>query len=198
MLSQLSISETIAVITALVYVLLAARSNIWCWFWGIISCSFWAYSAFFDYDLYVDALLQVFYVLIAFVGIYQWKYGSKSNANLEISVLRKNMHVMIVIGGLVLSAIVGFFFAEYTQAAATYLDSFTTIFSVIATILLVRRVLENWVYWIIVDATYIYLYASRGGILFTALFVIYTAMAIYGYYNWRKEYLEPSVQQGDG
>ena len=70
-------SELLAVISGIVYVILAARSNSWCWPFGIISSALWVYAAYVLFDLYVDALLQVFYVLVGIVGWYQWKKGGE-------------------------------------------------------------------------------------------------------------------------
>ena len=81
--------EWVATITALIYVFLAARENIWCWFWGILSCSLWAYASFVFYTLYFDAFLQVFYVLMGFIGIYQWKFGGKEKKGTAYYELKK-------------------------------------------------------------------------------------------------------------
>ena len=187
---ELPIIEWVATITALVYVVLAARSNIWCWFWGIISCSLWAYASFTFYQLYLDALLQVFYVIMGGIGIYQWKFGGENKAKLPVTRLKMTQHLYILISGTILALGFGYFFDEYTPAAATYLDAFTTIFAVITTILLVRRILENWIYWVLIDAVYVYLYASRGAFLFALLMVLYTVIAANAFYKWRKEHLE--------
>ena len=185
----LSIIDWIATITALIYVVLAARSNIWCWFWGIISCSLWAYASFVFYQLYLDAILQVFYVAMAIIGFYQWKYGGENKAKLAVTRLEIKQHLYILAFGAILAIGFGYFFDEYTPAAATYLDAFTTIFAMITTILLVRRVLENWIYWVVIDAIYVYLYASRGAFLFALLMILYTVIAANAFYKWRKEYL---------
>ena len=136
----------------------------------------------------VDALLQVFYVGIGFLAIYQWKYGSKEKEQLQISKLPVQTHLLIIISGLLFSAAFGYLFDEYTAAAATYLDSLTTVFSVIATLMLMQKIFENWIYWIFIDAVYVYLYLSRGGNLFASLFILYTIMAIYGTYQWSRNF----------
>ena len=122
--------------------------------------------------------------------------GSKQNDELQISTLNTNQHLLLISGGLVLSFLVGYFFAEYTGAAATNLDALTTVFSIIATFMVVRKILENWIYWIVVDAVYVYLYFTRGSVLFTLLMVIYTVIAIFGYLEWKKKIAQipvPSV-----
>lgn len=189
LISQLHPAEMAAVIFGLIYVVLAAKENVWCWFWGILSCSFWAWATFNLYDLWIDAGLQIFYVGVSFFGVWQWLFGNNNSSKpLNISTLKPHNHVIIIIGGLIISFAVGKFFATYTPAASTYLDAFTTVFSIIATFMVVRKILENWIYWIVVDAVYVYIYFTRDSVLFTGLMVIYTLIAIYGWIEWRKNY----------
>lgn len=174
-------------ITALIYVILAARDNVWCWFFGIISCSFWAYASYAYYQLYLDALLQVFYVGMSFWGIYRWQRGGQGGKELPISRFPWTIHLGLITLGLFLSGVFGVLFASYTGAAATYWDASTTIFSVIATLLLVQRKMENWLYWIVIDLLYAGLYYSRGAALFAVLMVLYTVIAFFAYRNWRRK-----------
>jgi len=183
----LTLPEILAVVFGLIYVILAARENVWCWFWGILSSALWAYVTYFQFDLMADGLLNLFYVVMGFVGLYQWKYGGEKSTQASISTLSLNKHLGIIVVGCFLTLLFGYFFATYTSAAATYLDSFTTVFAVVATVLTVRKVLENWLYWIVVDALYVYLYITRGGYLFALLFIVYIIIAIIGFVNWRKE-----------
>ncbi len=178
----------VATITAIIYLVLAARENIWCWFFGIISCSFWAWSAYFLYNLQIDALLQIFYVVISFWGLYQWKFGSQEKKDLPITQLSLGEHAATIVGGLLLSGIVGWLYANYTSAAATYLDAFTTVFSVLITFMVIYKKLENWLYWIVIDAVYVYLYWTRGGYLFSILFIAYIVIAIFGWVKWKNKY----------
>ena len=187
-------SESWATIFGIIYVILAARKSVWCWFWGIISCALWAYASFALYDLWLDALLQIFYVGMGFWGIYAWVYGGQNKAELPISVLSWNKHFILWGIGIVLAVLFGYFFDNYTPAAATYLDAFTTIFAIIATYLTVQKVLENWLYWVVVDLLYIYLYSRQEAFLFAFLMGLYVVIAIGGYLNWRRAY----VQQENG
>ncbi|GJM35256.1 MAG: nicotinamide mononucleotide transporter [Saprospiraceae bacterium] len=187
-LQSMSWMDWVATLTALIYVVLAARENNWCWLFGIISCSLWAYVTFAFYQLYLDAILQLFYVIMSFVGLYRWKYGGQANSALPISRLSGQAHLLWAITGLILSLGFGYFFAAYTSAAATYLDALTTVFSVIATFLLIQKRLDNWLYWVLIDALYAYLYFSRGALLFGLLMVIYVIIASVALYNWIQIY----------
>ncbi|MCB0615621.1 MAG: nicotinamide mononucleotide transporter, partial [Phaeodactylibacter sp.] len=181
--------DWVVTITAILYVVLAAREQAWCWFWGMISCSLWAYASYVFYDLYLDALLQLFYVVMAGVGLYEWKYGGRQSEPLPISRLSWRQHGYFLLGGTAASLLFGYFFDEYSPAAATYWDAFTTIFSIIATLILVRKVLDNWIYWVVVDAIYVGLYASRGAYLFALLMIVYTIIAAFAFFSWRRQYL---------
>lgn len=184
---QLHWSEVFAVIFGIIYLLLAAKQNPLCWWFGILGCLLWAYGAFYLYDLYADALLQLFYVGISFLGIYQWKYGSKEKAELPITWLTMREHLLVISGGLILTGIVGYFFSTYTNAAATYLDSFTTVFSILITFMVIQKKMDNWLYWLVIDSVYVYLYWSRGGYLFALLFVVYLVIVVIGFFQWKRD-----------
>lgn len=177
-------------ITALVYVFLAARQRISAWWWGIVSCGLWAYASFAFYQLYLDALLQLFYVGMGFVGLYQWRYG-KQGRELPVSRMKQSDQLIVLIAGTTLAIPFGYFFDNYTQAAATYWDAFTTVFAVLATILLVQKKLENWLYWVVIDAIYVGLYASRGAFLFSVVMIVYVIIAGRAFYSWRRELIQP-------
>ncbi len=184
-------SELLAVITGVIYVVLAARNNSWCWFWGIISAAFWTYAVGLIFGLYLDAFLQVFYIVMAVIGWWQWTKGTEEE-QLRITKLSRSEHLIILASGSVLALLFGYLFDEYTPAAATYLDAFTTIFSMAATFMVVQRKLENWLYWIVIDALYVYLYFTRGAYLFALLFVVYVVIAAIGYWRWKKEMVSAS------
>jgi len=180
-------SELTAVFFGLIYVFLATKENPWCWVWGILSCGLWAWATFQLYDLWVDAILNAFYVVMGFIGLYLWVYGGKDRHALKVSKMRSRDHILVLTSGSLLALICGYFFAEYTPAAATYLDSITTVFAVFATFMTIHKKIESWIYWIVIDALYIYLYLSRGGVPFAGLYLVYTIIAISGYLQWKKK-----------
>lgn len=180
-------AEIISTGTAIVYLILAAKENIWCWFFGIISCIFWAWAAYFLYNLQIDSLLQIFYIVISFWGLYQWKFGSEDKKRLPITRLTIQEHALVISSGLLLTGVVGWLYANYTTASATYIDAFTTVFSVIITFMVIQKKLENWLYWIVIDGVYVYLYWTRGGYLFSILFVAYIVIAFLGWLEWRQK-----------
>jgi len=180
-------TEVWAVIFGLIYIYLAVQENVWCWFWGILSCALWAWSTYALYDLYVDAILNIFYVVMGFVGIYQWKFGSNEKEELKVTQMTVNQNFMVVLTGVVLTFILGYVFEKFTVADKTYLDSFTTSFAIFATFMTIQKKVDNWIYWIVIDLLYIYMYWTVGAFLFMLLYVVYGVIAVRGFLEWRRE-----------
>lgn len=184
--SAMTYAEIFAVLTGLIYVFFAARGSIWCWVFGIVSSALWAYAAIVHFQLYADFLLQVIYVIAGIYGWISWNNHLQAAHKVAVSTMKVMEHLYLIIGGSILSIIAALLLSEYTSAAMPWLDSFTTVFSLLTTWLIITRKVENWLYWIVIDLAYIYLYTVREGYLFAALFVIYTLIAIVGYFQWRK------------
>ena len=180
-------SEWMAVAGAIVYLVLAARGNPWCWGFGIVSCAFWAYADFTYYKLYIDGFLQLFYIGISFLGFYQWKYGGENKEALPVSRMRPVHHAWILAGGLLLSATLGALFSKYTIAAYSYLNTLTTVFAVITTFLAIRKKLENWIYWFFIDCINVFVFWQSGGYLIAMLFIAYLVLVVAGFLSWRKK-----------
>ena len=177
-----SIIEVLAVIFSLTYVILAAKESIWCWTAAAISVILYIYICY-TAQLYPETGLQVFYLLMALYGYYQW---NKNDSNLHIQQWTTTKHLLILLIGALLTFLMGFYFTIYTNAALPLADSFTTVFSVFATYMVAKKVLRNWLYWIVIDAVSVYLYFSRDLHLTSLLFMAYTIFAIFGYYSWLK------------
>lgn len=174
-------------LTALLYVWLAARQNAWCWVSGIVSSGLWAWADFTQYNLWVDGILQVFYVGMGFWGLYAWRSKTKTSVELRIHQLPLKSHFFLVLAGLALTLALGFLFKQFTTTSFPYADSFITAFSIIATLLTVKKVLENWLYWIVFDTLAVFLFWAKDAVLVAFVMVIYTIMAVYGYRKWKKE-----------
>lgn len=177
--------ETLAVIFSVTYVVLAAKGNIWCWFFAAASVSIYIYLCY-EAKLFAETILQIFYLLMAFLGYFSWSNSNKKFIAKQLSI---SHHILIILSGAVITFLIGFYLATYTEAKMPIIDSFTTCFSIIATFLVIRKVLENWLYWIIIDIVSVYIYFSRDLHLTSILFLIYTCIAIVGYINWKKKLL---------
>lgn len=184
--------EGAAVVFAIVYLLLAVRENVWCWFFAFVSTAIYT-VLFRDVSLLMDSALNVYYMAMAVFGWYQWTHGGTGVGSephtLPIRSMTWRLHILIIVSILLLSGASGYLLSEYSRAAWPYVDSFTTWASVITTYLVTRKYLQNWLYWILIDAVSVPLYIERGLGPTALLFVIYIIIAVIGYLNWRKHYL---------
>lgn len=179
-----SYTEIVAVVFGLIYIILAAKENIWCWPAGFIGTGTSIYL-FWDGSLYMESALNVYYLLMAIFGWWQWQYGSAIKTTLRIRSLTLIEHLSIFVLIATLTVISGYFLSSKTDAALPYLDSFTTWSAVITTWMVARKILENWLYWIIINCAAIYLYLERGFVLYAVLFALYVVIAFFGYRQWR-------------
>jgi nicotinamide mononucleotide transporter len=182
-----SAAEAIAAALGLIYLLLAVRRNLLCWLCAFASTAIYL-VLFAKAALYMQSALQVFYLAMAVYGFIDWKKGRTNEAGVLIRTWSPTQHLLAAAGVVVASLVNGWLLA-HTDAAAPYLDSFVTWGSVITTWMVARRVLENWLYWIVVDAVAAYLYFTQGLLATTVLFVIYLGIVVRGYFVWRREYL---------
>ncbi len=176
--------EIIAVILGIVYVILAAKNSNWCWIFGILGSALSIYLFIIYAKLYGEAVLNLFYVIAGIYGWITWKNQVKHNEVYHFGWI-KNL-IIIALGvflSFMLYSIISTFFVA-SQKPLT--DSFTTIFSFIATYLTAKKWIANWIYWVIIDLVSTYLYFIRGLEIYALLMFSYSFIAIYGYYQWRK------------
>lgn len=183
--------ELTAMVMSLAYVFLAARGSIWCWPAAFISTTLYTYI-FFDVMLLMDSALNAYYLFMAIYGFWQWSHPSSGQdtipEQLPIVKWRKTTHMKICASLAVVSILLGYLVSNYTPAHFPYLDTTTTVFAVFATYLVTQKVLENWLYWVVIDFVSIYLYVEKQLVPTTVLFVIFVFMAVYGYFHWSKLY----------
>lgn len=136
-------------------------------------------------------MLQLFYVAMAIVGWLNWK--KSENDQLEIKKWKVNEHLLnIVISGIV-AAVLGYLFDKFTNQANPYVDAFTTCYSLSATFMVTKKVLGNWIYWIVIDMVSIYLYAQRDYHLTAVQYGIFTIIAVFGFIAWWNQYKMQTV-----
>lgn len=179
--------ELCAVILAIAYLLLIMRENIWGWICALISTAIYT-VLFWEVSLLMDSALNVYYMGMAVYGWMHWKLGGKEHHGVSITQWRAATHIAAI--GLILLAtlVSGYLLAQNTQAAWPYLDSFTTWASVLTTYMVAKKVLENWLYWIVIDAVALALYIDRGLYLTALLFFAYLIICVFGYLGWKKTY----------
>ncbi len=181
--------EALAMLLSILYLLLAIKQNIWCWVAGFFSTLIYT-ILFFDALLLMDSFLNLYYLLMSIYGWYSWKYVNKNiyRKNLKISKLSLKTNLNYILLLTCFSIVLGYFMDNYTQAQYAYLDTFTTVFAIFSTFLLAKKILETWLYWIVIDLISIFIYLNKGFYLTAILFIFYTILAFVAYINWKKVY----------
>jgi nicotinamide mononucleotide transporter len=179
--------EITAVLFAVLYLVLAIRENIWCWLCAMVSTAIYVWL-FIGARLYMESVLNIFYFIMAIYGWFVWRSGDGDKQALPVSVWSAVTHLTAVFIIIVLTAASGYALAIFTDAAYPYVDSATTFAAIWATFLVARKVLENWWYWLLIDAVSILIYWSRGLELTALLFVVYVVMIPFGLVSWTRLY----------
>ena len=195
-IAALSIPETAGVSLAVAYLVLAIRQNILCWaaaFFSSLSFMVVFHSAL----LHMESALQVFYAAMAVYGWRQWRYAGADGSGVRIHTWKIVRHIQ-VIGGVAGAALLLGWIMDRTDAALPYADAFTTVAAIAATFMVARKVLENWLYWFVIDGVSIYLYVARELYLTALLFAFYLVLIVIGFRRWRRDYLAGVHQADDG
>lgn len=183
--------EGVAVILAAAYLLLAMKGSIWCWFAAFASTAIYT-ALFWKVSLLMESVLNVYYMAMAIYGFQQWSKGKRDDTSGVIS-WSFNRHLKIIVVTAGVSLLMGYLMANFTSASFPYLDAATTCYAVMTTYLVAKKVLENWLYWVVIDLVSIYLYLQKGLMLTSLLFVLYVGMAIGGYFLWRSTMREQDM-----
>lgn len=192
-LSIISMWEGLALILSLAYVIMAAKGVIWCWPVAFFASAIYC-TIFFNAQLLMDSLLQVYYMAMAIYGWFCWQLGwSKKDNHVTYTRWPISHHLIIIAILCLLSFALAYWLELNTKADYPLIDTFTTIFSIYATYLIAERVVACWLYWIVIDAVSVYIYIQKSLIVTALLFVCYTILAIWAYYQWRKHYKEQPV-----
>ena len=175
--------DCIALLFGILGVILTIFEIIWCWPIALISVLIQAYT-FYHARLFGDFSLQIFYF---FSGIYGWIYWNKNKLQpFLISSAPKNSWIYIIASEILLTCILYFILKQF-KSDQVILDSILTSASLICTYLMTKKWVENWLFWIIIDLTYVYLCIIKQLPVYAILYLFYGIMAYYGFYTWRKK-----------
>ncbi|WP_102796574.1 nicotinamide riboside transporter PnuC [Bowmanella denitrificans] len=180
--------ELLAVVLALGYVWLAARQSIWCWPCALVSTAIYSWL-FWEHTLPLQTLLNLYYLVMAVYGWWHWR----AMADTEPCQVQKRSgwyHLAAVLLLLPLSLAIGWSLKSYFNSEHLYVDALVTVFSLFTTYLVTQKVLENWLYWLVINSFAAWLYWQTGLYLTALLFVGYLGFALYGYIKWRSSYLQ--------
>ena len=186
-LQAMSPWEVAAVLLGIAYLLLAMRESLWCWYAAFVSTAIFLWL-FWRVGLLMESALQVYYLAMAVYGWWHWRHGTVAGDPLPISRWSGRQHAAAIAGIVTASLASGALLASHTSAALPYLDSFTTWGSILTTWMVARKILENWLYWLVIDSVSIYLYLDRALYLTALLFAAYVVIVLFGYRQWLIHY----------
>jgi nicotinamide mononucleotide transporter len=181
--------EGIAVMLGVVYVLLILKRNRLGWVAGGLSSAIYVYLAA-GARLPMQSTLQAYYVVMAIYGWFSWTHAQQQDGG-RIERWPLQYHAIALLAIALLSFASASLLARETHAAWPYLDSFTTSVSLLATWMVARMKLENWLYWIGADGIMAYLFAAQGYLATAGLFLIYLVIAVFGFRAWLLKYRQP-------
>jgi nicotinamide mononucleotide transporter len=179
------IIEGVGAVLAIAYLLLALKQNKLCWFAWIASSILYLYVMY-QAGLYMELLLQVFYLCMGFYGLSQWSKTINNNQNTYVDLWSIGNHIFAISLVIVLSFLSGTLLSNFSNAALPFIDAFTTWGAILASYMVAKKILENWIYWFVIDFISVFIFASRGLYFTSALFVTYLVIIYFGYKSWSK------------
>lgn len=179
--------ELTATILALAYVILALKQSIWCWPAALLSTLLITHVMW-DSALLSDALLHLYYAGMAIYGWWRWQTLTKQQGKQPVFEWCWQRHAGLIAITAILGLALGYVMANYTHADFAWIDAQTTAFSLVATWLVAKKLVSNWLYWVVIDAVCIFVYAQKHLYFLTVLFMVYTVIAVVGFFVWRSHY----------
>jgi len=185
--NYIQIIEVIGTVLSIVYVFLSIKQNILLWPVGLAASAIYIYI-FFIYKIYADMSLQLYYVVISIYGWYFWlqKTNSSEKSNLKPKKTSCNVLIILALVISILFVAISQVLINFTDSQIPYWDAFTTSASIVATWMLVKKYIEHWYIWIVVDIISSGLYFYKELYFTVFLYIVYTIMAIIGYFEWNK------------
>jgi nicotinamide mononucleotide transporter len=183
-----NIIEIIGTLAGLVFLYLEIKQNKWLWPVGLVTSVMYIY-VFFVAKLYADMSLQFYYVFISVYGWIAWSRGS-TKAELPLTKLSYKLFLILLGASVLIYFLISYLLVNYTDGSIPYWDAFTTALSIVATWMLARKILEQWLVWVLVNAVSLCLYIYKGLYPTSILFLFYTILAVVGYVQWKKDLLQ--------
>jgi nicotinamide mononucleotide transporter len=177
--------EITATLLGLANIILIVRRSVWNYPFALAMVALY-FFIFRDAKLYSDAGLQVFFFLVNLYGWWAWSRNADADGAVSVERLSLSALVLWIAGTLLATLIWGAFMARFTDASLPLWDAGVAMVSVAAQLLMVRRRIENWYWWITVNAVSIPLYLTKGLLLTAGLYALFLALAVWGLIEWRR------------
>lgn len=181
--------EVCGSLTGFIYLFFSIRQHYLTWPIGLLNALFYV-VVFFNSKIYADMVLQFYYVTISIYGWWCWLHGSASGHSLEVSETSRKLWLKLLVMSVLLFCTIAAILLSYTDSPVPYWDSLTTSLSIVATWMLAKKKIEHWLVWVVVDFISIGLFIVKELYPTTLLFMVYTVLAVYGYFEWRKSLIQ--------
>ncbi len=178
--------ELISFVLSITTVVLNIRQNPWAWFFAIASSAMYG-IVFFGARLYGDMGLQAVFIVVSMWGWYQWLYGGAEHEGLTVTTSSRTGWTYGIAAWLAGFAILAYFLGRFTNTDVPNIDAFLTAGSLLGTVLLSRKKVENWIVWIVVDILYVGLYLYKGLHLTAILYALFVVLASIGLVAWYRD-----------
>ena len=187
--------ELLGAILGIVYIFFSIRQSILTWPVGLLTSILYVW-VFLVSKLYADMGLQMYYVVISIYGWYEWLRGNQSNQSEPLKIIRLSLKLGIQLIGvsILIFLLIWYILTNYTDSQVPIADALATSLSIVATWMLARKILEQWLVWIFVDAFSMGLFIYKGLLPTVILFAVYTVMAFIGYIEWKKDLVKETTE----
>ncbi len=181
--------QIVGTLLGLLYLWLEYKANIWVWIVGAIMPMVHG-MLYLQSGIYADAAMQLYYVAAGIYGLFVWLRGEKrSEKRVDIQHTPKKWIFSLVAVYVVLHISLYFLLTEFTDSRVPLFDSMSTALSIVAMWMLSRKLVEQWLVWLVVDMISVGLYLYKGIPITAMLYMLYCALAVAGYMRWRKQVL---------
>lgn len=181
----MSTIEIIAVMLGIANILLIIRRSVWNYPVGIAMVTLY-FFIFRDAKLYSDAGLQIFFVIVNVYGWWSWSRNKSEQGEVVVERLTPNGYAAWISISILATLLWGFVMNQHSDASYPFWDAGVAMLSVIGQILMTRRLIENWYWWIVVNTISIPLYALKGLHLTAGLYGLFLVLAVAGLVEWRR------------
>ena len=185
-----AILQVVGIILGLIYLWLEYKANIWVWVVGSIMPLVHG-TLYLTKGIYADAAMQLYYVLAGVYGLVVWlrKPNAANKDKHEGEIRHTPMRWILPLASVyvVLHVVLYFLLSEFTDSTVPFFDAMSTALCIVAMWMLSRKMVEQWLVWLVVDMISVGLYLYKGIPLTAGLYTIYCILAVAGYLRWRKQ-----------
>lgn len=187
--------EWFGVISGILYLWLEIKQHRWMWVVGFLTSLAYVFIFFFA-KVYADMGLNIYYVVISIYGFVQWsrKVESTENAHPDETIIYRHLtlglFVKILLATLLVFGLIWYFLSHFTDSPIPIGDACTTSIGIIATWMLAKRIVEHWIFWVVVNTLSVYLYYLRDLRPTMLLYICYAILSVLGWYSWTRKGVE--------